>query len=385
MELNKYKITASRGFLPSLDPVLSLPKAFAPWEDIGARLPQLLSEKRLREEVAKLPTSAPVSELKREEEWWRAFSLLAFISHSYVWCEGKEGVTNILPKVLAVPWCMIASHLDIPPVINHACITLYNWRKIDPKAEISRNNITTLFSFTGSKDEEWFCVNTVLAEKAAADVVNEIPSILQNCDSHNTASLISNLHQINDSIRAILDSMHSVRSKCKPAVFFNQVFGYLAGWENNDVLPGGMVYEGVACAPKQHPGGNPSQSSAVATLDALLGVKHTDKVQQYFVSKEQHMIREHRLFLQDLRDKVWLQDYVKSCGDDQLLSVYNTCIKSLVDMRSEHIKLVCLYVVVQKSKKELAPCCPARAKGTGGVDFFSILKAARDNTALAKL
>ena len=380
MELNKYNISAKRGFLPSLDPVLSLPEAFGPWENIATRLPELIRDKRLREEVAQLPLKFPISELKREEEWWRAFCLLAFVSHSYVWCEGKEGVPNILPKVLAVPWCKVAHHLDMPPVITHACITLYNWRKIDPKAEISRNNITTLFSFTGSKDEEWFCVNTVLAEKAAADVVTEIPSILKNCDDQNNDGLIRNFSQIENSIRAMLESIYCVRSKCNPEVFFNQVFGYLAGWEGDD---GGMIYEGVSHAPKQHAGGNPSQSSMLATVDILLGINHTREVQQYFMSKEHHMIKEHRLFLQDLRNKVWLRDYVKSCGEHQLLSAYNNCIRALVELRSEHIRLVCLYVVVQMSKKELAPCCPAR--GTGGADIMVTLKAARDNTLLAKL
>ena len=383
MELNKYKISANRGFLPTPDPVLALSKPFSAWEDIGARLPQLIREKRVRQEIARLPTF-PVTELKREGEWWRAFCLLAFVSHSYVWCEGKEGVTNILPKILAVPWCEVANHLDMPPVITHACITLYNWRKIDPEVEINRNNITTLFSFTGSKDEEWFCVNTVLAEKAAADIVNEVPVILKNCDGQDHAGLLKNLHQIENSIRAILEAMYCVRSKCNPAVFFNQVLGYLSGWEDIDVLPNGMVYEGVSCIPEQYAGGNPSQSTAVATLDALLGIEHTGNTKEYFMAKEQHMIKEHRLFLQDLRNKVWLRDFIKSCGDSQLLSAFNNCIKVLAELRSEHIKIVCLYVIIQKNKVEQVPCCQAKQRGSGA-GFMIMLKAARDNTLLAKV
>ena len=379
MDLSKYNISTGRGFLPSIDPVLSLPQVFTAWEDIGARLPELIREKRVRQEVALLP-NFPLSELEREEEWWRAFCLLAFVSHSYVWCEGQDGVTNVLPKVLAVPFCEVAQHLDMPPVIAHACITLYNWRKIDPNAEISRNNITTLFSFTGSKDEEWFCVNTILAEKAAADIVTEIPSILQNCSIQNNDGLMKNLSQIEKSIRSMLESLKCIRSKCNPEVFFNQVFGYLAGWEGS---VGGMVYEGVSHNPEQYPGGNPSQSSAVATIDTLLSINHTGEVQKYFTSKEQHMIKEHRLFLQDLRKKVWLRDYIKSCGEDRLISAYNNCIKALGELRSEHIKMVCLYVVVQKSKKVV--CCPAKSQSGGGTDFMVTLKAARNNTLLAKL
>ena len=383
MELNKYKIAASRGFLPSRDPVVSLPKAFDPWEHIAVSLPELLREERLRQEVSQLSQEFPVSELKSEGEWWRAFCLLAFVSHSYVWCEGKEGVTNSLPKALAVPWCKVARHLDIPPVITHASITLYNWRKIDPNAEMSRSNITTLFSFTGSRDEECFCVNIILAEKAAADIVNEVPSIIQNCNSQNNGSLIKNLHQITDSIKTMTESFYYIRKECRPAVFFNQVFGYLAGWEDSNML-GGMVYEGVSQIPIQHAGGNPSQSSAVATLDVVLGVNHSGKVREYFKSKEQHMIKEHRAFLQDLRSKIWLHDYIKSCGDHQLLSAYNSCISALVLWRSEHIKIVCLYVIIQKNKMKAILCCPANEKGETD-KFMTTLKAARDNTRLARL
>ena len=377
MELNKYKIAASRGFLPSLDPVLSLPKALDPWEHIAVHLPELLREGRLRQEVLQLPQEFPISELKSEGEWWRAFCLLAFVSHSYVWCEGQEGVTNILPKALAVPWCKVARHLDMPPGITHACITLYNWRKIDPEAEISRNNITTLFSFTGSRDEEWFCINTILAERAAADIVAEVPSIIQNCNSQNNGSLIKNLSQISDSIQAMEESFGYIRKGCKPAVFFKQVFGYITGWED-------MVYEGVSQTPKQHPGGNPSQSSAIATLDVVLGVSHTGKVQEYFKSKEKHMIKEHRTFLQDLRSKIWLRDYIKSCGDHQLISAFNSCVDALVRLRCEHIKIVCLYVIVQKNKMRVPPYCPAGEKG-GADNIMATLKAARDNSRLAKL
>ena len=118
-----------------------------------------------------------------------------------------------------------------------------------------------MISFTGSKDEECFCVNTILAEKAATDIVTEVPLIIQNCNKNNHG-LIGNLHQINDSIKAMIESFYYIRKECKPAVFFNKVFGYLAGWEDGSAL-GGMVYEGVSQIPKQYAGGNPSHSSAL--------------------------------------------------------------------------------------------------------------------------
>ena len=118
MELEKYNISAERGFIPNTDLLLSLPEAFRPWEEIGAGLSDLISAKQLRTAVGRLP-SFPVDELKKEAEWWRAYTLLTFISHSYVWCEGDEGVTKVLPASLAIPWCAAAKHLGMPATRNN--------------------------------------------------------------------------------------------------------------------------------------------------------------------------------------------------------------------------------------------------------------------------
>ena len=96
------------------------------------------------------------------------------------------------------------------------------------------------------------------------------------------------------------------------------------------------------------------------------------------------MIKEHRVFLQDLRNKISLRDYIKSHRDHQLLSAYNNCINALVQLRSEHTKTVCLYVIIQKNKMRVAPCCPANEKD-GEDKIVTTLKVACDNTHLAKL
>ena len=176
----------NRGFLPTTDPLLSLVEAFRPWEEVGGCLATHINSKKLCEIVDQL-LPFPIDELKCEAEWWRVYCLLTLISHAYVWCEGDEGVVSMLPESLSIPWCTILICQLSLHMLWLSCITgmtatvtlqLSNWTEV-----------CCLFSFTGSRDEEWFYIATVLVEKAAANGICEIPSILNNCDSSNNIGL----------------------------------------------------------------------------------------------------------------------------------------------------------------------------------------------------
>ncbi|XP_065898337.1 indoleamine 2,3-dioxygenase 2-like [Dysidea avara] len=383
MDLGKYNISASRGFLPLTDPIVSLPSSFQAWEVVAAHLPDLIRGKTVREEVDRLPPF-PTDDLCSEAEWWRAFCLLTFVSHSYVWCEGDRGVARSLPEVLAVPWCKVARHLDMPPVVTHSTAVLHNWRRIDENGEMNRDNLKSLFSFTGTVDEEWFYLDTVLVEITAIRFIKQIPAILKNCvEQRNNSGLVENLHEVEQAIKAVQDAIYHMRDKCKPAVFYTQIRTFHAGWFNSDVLPEGLSYKGVSDTPLQYCGGNAGQSSILATLDTLLGVEHGGSVLEFNMTQREHMVREHRHFLKDLKATVTLKDYVRSSNDDQLLTAYNKCVQALVELRCEHIKLVSLYIVIQKSKE--GGQVSLQTKGTGGTGFMQYLKTSRDDTIKTKL
>lgn len=385
MELEKYNISVNRGFLPTTDPLLSLAEAFRPWEEVGVSLATHINSKRLRQTVDRLPTF-PIDELKREAEWWRAYCLLTFIAHAYVWCEGDKGVVSTLPELLSIPWCTVARHLDMPPIITHAVAVMYNWYSYHSDQELDRNNLFCLFSFTGSRDEEWFYIATVLVEKAAASGICEIPSILKNCDSSNNNGLVKNLLNVEQSIKAMQEAVYHMRDECNPMVFYSKVRTFHAGWKNSDALPDGLLYKGVADKPLHYSGGNAGQSSTLATLDVLLGVTHTGDVQEFFIAQRHHMIRQHRLFLQELEATAHLRDYVRCSGDRKLILAFNNTIEALVNLRNEHIKLVTLYIVLQKGKATAeGGQASLQSKGTGGTGFMQFLKTVRDNTRLAKL
>lgn len=84
-ELADYGISPDHGFLPSELPLTTLPDPYyARWEAIASNLQGLLLSKRIRETVDRLPTLS-TSYLQSESEWRRAYVVLVFILHAYVW------------------------------------------------------------------------------------------------------------------------------------------------------------------------------------------------------------------------------------------------------------------------------------------------------------
>lgn len=80
-----YDISPFNGFLPSELPIDILPDPYyAKWEAVAKNLQGLILSRRLRGVVDRLPVLS-LAYLHTGAELRRAYSLLAFIAHAYVW------------------------------------------------------------------------------------------------------------------------------------------------------------------------------------------------------------------------------------------------------------------------------------------------------------
>jgi hypothetical protein len=88
-----YGVSRETGFLPSNpSPLLRLPGSyFEPWEQIMDNLQALLLAGGLRTRVAKLPV-LDASRLQGERQFQRAYVVLSFISHGYIWGKNQAAV-----------------------------------------------------------------------------------------------------------------------------------------------------------------------------------------------------------------------------------------------------------------------------------------------------
>jgi indoleamine 2,3-dioxygenase len=91
--LNDYGISPEYGFLPAELPLERLPDPYYnKWEAIVANLQGLILSKRLRGVIDLLPILSTAG-LEHDSEWRRAYSLLCFMAHGYIW--GGDNPTEV--------------------------------------------------------------------------------------------------------------------------------------------------------------------------------------------------------------------------------------------------------------------------------------------------
>ena len=102
LTLEDYAITPN-GFLPYESPLGRLPNPYyAPWEVLVATLPTSLAEKTLRRQADKLPILS-TDHLATESEWRRAYVVLAFLAHAYIW--GGDTASEVSIHCATLPSC----------------------------------------------------------------------------------------------------------------------------------------------------------------------------------------------------------------------------------------------------------------------------------------
>ena len=96
-----YDVSSRNGFLPEQLPLQVLPDPYyKKWEAVVSNLQALLLSKRLRTVIDDLPIIT-ASRLKTPAEWRRAYVLLSFMSHAYIWGgESPEEVRESLQTLL---------------------------------------------------------------------------------------------------------------------------------------------------------------------------------------------------------------------------------------------------------------------------------------------
>lgn len=97
IRLEDYAVSDRNGFLPTSPPLAKLPSAYyEPWEALASRLSTLIKDGSIRSKIDNLPI-LDASWLQTEPEWRRAYSVLGFLTHAYIW--GGEKPKDVSPRV----------------------------------------------------------------------------------------------------------------------------------------------------------------------------------------------------------------------------------------------------------------------------------------------
>ena len=379
-----FEVTNERGFLPTEDPIHSLPDEFWLWEELAADMPKLLVADRLRRALDKLDVF-DVDRRGREEDYHRAMLLLSYLAHGYVW--GSATPAARIPAGIAVPWHRTALHLGRPPVLSYASYALYNWRRLDVTEPIALGNIALCQNFLGGIDEEWFVLVHVDIEAKAAAALAAIPAAQHAAADDHPSELAAALSEMAKSLEAICATLARMPERCDPYIYFHRVRPYLYGWKDQPSLPDGLVYEGVEAyggRPQKFRGETGAQSSIIPALDAVLGITHAgDPLRTFLMEMRDYMPPSHRRMVADLEHKPSIREYVVSRRKDhrKLQDAYNACVGFIEQFRSMHLQYAARYIQHQHQLSSKNPT----TVGTGGTPFIPYLKKHRDETAASAI
>lgn len=411
-----YDVFPNSGFLPPRLPLEKLPQQYyKPWEDIVGNLPALILTKRIRKVIDKLETLS-VDKLENIEQYRRAYQVLGFLGHAYVW--GTDKPSDKLPASIAEPWIQTADYLRLPPIGTYASLCLWNFKQIIPTETDNEDqfwdldNLTTINTFTGSIDESWFYLVSVYFEYKGSFAINTGLQAMKDAYNNDTKNLITNLQKLAESIDYLGSVLMKMEEMCDPHVFYFRIRPYLAGWKNMaDVGLEKGVYYGDESNPRSYAGGSNAQSSLIQFLDILLGIKHystgerplphqkngpdvdDNKPELSFMNEmRNYMPGKHADFLQQVANTTIIRDYVLSNGDKnpELTLAFDACLAMIKSFRDKHIQIVTRYIILQaKKSNKMGSTSTLRSglskkkkeeKGTGGTSLLPFLKQCRDET-----
>ncbi|KAJ2373096.1 tryptophan 2,3- dioxygenase [Coemansia sp. RSA 2607] len=407
LRLEDYDISAKNGFLPSEPPLQRLSDPYyEPWERIMDRFNQYLLAHHIRRLVREMPV-LDTSKLTSQAEFQRAFTILSFIAHAFVWGRNgaaSEPASEFLPPSVSIPWVSTAEYLQLNPVVCCAAVCHWNWQILDPNAKdpMDIDNLGTLYTFSGSMDESWFYLVTTAMEAKSARGINAILDAIIGVEEDNHSRVTRALNEIAHSLRDANHLLERMYERCDPYVFYWKIREFLAGWENmaEAGLPYGVLYEGVDDQDtfsldnwqslirrfRKYAGGSAAQTPLLQAFDIALGIKHyptgekglqssvedarsrlhrsgvsePPTANSYLVRMRDYMPGGHRRFLEDLASTCRIREYVLLACSDAFLhaadekdkrvvmrQAYNECVGLMKSFRDKHIMIVTRYIIAQ--------------------------------------
>ena len=378
LKLEDYDVNRECGFLPTISPASAqLPEVFRQLQQTVALLPKLLTAGKIRQVLKSLPEVEVDKEILNEMQLRRLMLLYSFLTHSYVW--GEPTPAKILPLNIAVPFYQVAQKMGRPPILSYASYILDNWVLINDKEPLANGKITISQNFLGGRDENWFILIHVNIEARAAPSLAAIPSVLEGIERDDVSTVMSALKEIENAWTNINAIMKRMPEECDPYIFYHRIRPYLNGWKNNQALPEGLIYKGVAAygeKPQRFLGATGAQGAIVPTMDALLNIAHkSNPFREYLMEIRDYMPPKHRAFVEAVEKHSTLRNFVKNRLNQspKLGDLYNDCVSLMEKFRTQHLKFAALYI-----NKQAAKVNNNTGIGTGGTPFMQYLKKHRD-------
>ena len=283
--LADHNISSTLGFLSDQDPLTALPEYFKAWDDLASSLPSLIASKTLRQAIKTLPL-LDATRLSSRGEYQRAFVVLGFLIHAWVWLDGAERPEPNVPMVLGEPYLVVCEELGMEKTLSYAGLCLWNWRV---KSGVSIDSVDALgdveqlgchLSFTGTRDEDVFYLVPVMTEEMGGKLVKLLLDAMEAAwkDDDGPKVVVTALNETSRTLQRVAALMKILHEQCDPMVFYQRVRPFYPGAKGMELkgMPNGVLFErkdgnkvSVIAV-----GGSAAQSALFPFLDLCLGVQH---------------------------------------------------------------------------------------------------------------
>jgi indoleamine 2,3-dioxygenase len=294
---------------------------------------------------------------------------------------------------------------------------LWNWRPLFPEDPIDTlENLSTLHTYTGSLDEQWFYLISVAIEARGAPAIPMMLDAIEAARQNDTLVVTECLRSMAERLDEIGSLIQRMYENCDPHVFYHRIRPFLAGSKNMGEagLPNGVLWDtGVGQQQYvQYAGSSNAQSSIIQFFDIVLGIEHlptgerasdhssssdseasTPPPNDFLKEMRNYMPGPHRRFLEHVERIANIRAFVlENSHDRALTTAYDACLAMLRALRDKHIQIVTRYIILKsrESRSGSRSLSPQSAKvkrskiekgrGTGGTALLPFLKQARDET-----
>ncbi|KAG8961335.1 hypothetical protein FRC03_005509 [Tulasnella sp. 419] len=387
--LDAYYIDLKTGFCPPAPPTYTFSDpAYSSWLTLATSIPSLLSSGELYQSVEQLP----LLDFDAEDiaEWRLAYVCLAYLAHAYIWGKGKdeeEPSRDTLPTNLSIPLREVSDALGVQPGLTFACLTLWNWKAED--REVSGSAwpwpVSSICTFSGTQDEHHFGITSTRVEKVGGEALVLALEASRAAGKGDTAVAAEKLKGVGTALEKCRVAIIDMKTGCAPDVFYHGFRPFYSGFGNSK-FPKGVFYPSEDGGERlKLSGGTAGQSSLFQALDILLGIEHSPDRVKFLESMREAMPGPHVQFLQDIKLLPSIREFVRNSDQRSLTDAYNGALESFKEFRSEHFKLVALYIIGPSKKETKSGKDGEGLVGTGGSDLSSLLKGMRADTLEVKL
>ncbi|KAI1183452.1 indoleamine 2,3-dioxygenase-like protein [Nemania serpens] len=335
VSLPAFMVSTTRGFLPRMDPIVTLPGEFDAVEDLLQNMPVstrsgdpgFLATGKLGDEVEKLPDLTEEIEKYRDNlplmnALYRDYS---FLASAYLlepchlrFMKGEPyGLArSVLPAQLSRPIARCAELTGFKPFMEYAgSYALFNYRLQDPDRGLEYDNLRLIRAFEHglepSSSEAGFVLVHVDMVKNSGPIVAGVMSALSALANNNDADPTVQRTEFNDGLRTVLDAMQKANDvmetmwgKSKPRSY-TSFRTFIFGITSQSMFPDGVVYEGVnEGKPMSFRGESGANDSMIPLMDNLLQIQMpSTPLTEILQDFREYRPSNHRQFLVEVKQR----------------------------------------------------------------------------------